>query len=75
MEISPLEECFDKHNFEELNNIDTSMLSNAVMFYQNNFTNENGAFFDVGSNAGSFIKVLQMQTLHQISIVLNHIPC
>ena len=59
MEISPLEECFDKHNFEELNNIDTSMLSNAVMFYQNNFTNENGAFFDIGSNAGSFIKVLQ----------------
>ena len=52
-------QCFDKHNFEELNNIDIHMLRNAFLFYKNKFSNTNGAFFDIGTNAGSFVKVLQ----------------
>lgn len=59
MDISPFLQCFDKHNFEELNNIDVNMLYNAVSFYKNKYSNTNGIFFDIGTNAGSFIKVLQ----------------
>ena len=59
MDISHFSQCFDKHNFEELNDIDVNTLYNAIMFYQNKFSNINGVFFDIGSNAGSFVKVLQ----------------
>lgn len=54
-------QCFDKHNFHELNNIDVDILYNAVKFYKDNFINndnKDAVFFDVGSNAGSFLKVL-----------------
>ena len=59
MDISPLSQCFDKHNFEELNNIDVNILYNAILFYKNKYSNTNGVFFDIGSNAGSFVKVLK----------------
>lgn len=51
--------CFDNHSFEELNNIDLDTLEKAFLFYQNKFVNQNGIFFDVGTNAGSFIKILK----------------
>lgn len=57
MDITPFMECYDKHNFQELNNLDVKMLYNVVGFCKTKFT-ENGVFFDIGSNAGSFIKVL-----------------
>jgi FkbM family methyltransferase len=65
MDISPFVQCFDKHNFEELNNLDINMLFNAVLFYKNNFSNTNGVFFDIGSNSGSFVKVLQQFDISQ----------
>ena len=54
-----MERCFEKHNFEELNNIDCGLLYNAIQFYKNKFNNSIGLnYFDVGCNAGSFVKVL-----------------
>jgi FkbM family methyltransferase len=51
--------CFDKHNFDELNNIDVDKLQAAVQFFFNTTEKKmNYVFFDVGTNAGSFIKVL-----------------
>ena len=49
--------CYEKHNFVELNNIDISTLINILSFHLKLFP-ENKVFFDVGSNAGSFIKAL-----------------
>ena len=64
MDISRFSQCFDKHNFEEMNNIDVNILYKAIMFYKNNFSNTNGVFFDIGTNAGSFVKVLQNCNIH-----------
>jgi len=62
-------QCFDKHNFEELNNIDVNVLYNSLLFYKNKFSNMDGVFFDIGTNAGSFVKVLQYFN------VTNNIHC
>ena len=52
-------QCFDKHNFEELNNIDLRMLFNVFMFHTSKFPVQNNSiFFDVGTNGGSFLKIL-----------------
>jgi FkbM family methyltransferase len=52
-------QCFDKHNFQELNNIDVRMLYNVFMFHISKFPIQNNSiFFDVGTNAGSFLKIL-----------------
>jgi FkbM family methyltransferase len=55
-----MERCFEKHNFQELNNFDCGMLTNAIYFYKNYFINrgEKEIYFDIGCNAGSFVKVL-----------------
>lgn len=37
-------QCFDKHNFEELNNIDVNVLYNSLLFYKNKFLNMDGVF-------------------------------
>jgi hypothetical protein len=51
--------CFQKHSFEELNNIDESKLRTFMnIFLERHKLNENSNIFDVGTNAGSFIKVL-----------------
>lgn len=51
--------CFDKHDFQELSNIDVRMLYNVFMYHKNIFPIEkNSVFFDVGTNAGSFLKIL-----------------
>ena len=55
-----MERCFEKHSFQELNDIDFTILQKIVF----NFTqfkkslNTEFIFFDVGTNAGSFIKAL-----------------
>jgi hypothetical protein len=59
MDTSHFSQCFDKHNFEELNNLDVNILYEALLFYKNKFPNSNGSIFDIGCNAGSFVKVLQ----------------
>jgi len=51
--------CFEKHSFEELNNIDTFYLHNVFEFYLNKFNNRTSAIFDVGANCGSFVGVVQ----------------
>ena len=51
--------CFQKHPFEELNSIDEDKLTRFMnIFLQTHKLNENSNIFDVGTNAGSFIKVL-----------------
>ena len=51
--------CFEKHNFNELNNIDVRMLYDVLQYHLKLFPeSKNGIIFDVGTNAGSFIKVL-----------------
>ena len=44
-----LQECFEKHSFEELNNIDYHMLDRAFTFYNNLFKhNSHSIYFDRG---------------------------
>ena len=51
--MSAFENCFDKHSFTELNNLDVSMFHVALKFCIRNCNiNANGHFFDIGSNAG-----------------------
>lgn len=57
--MNSLEKCFEKHSFNELNNIDYDILHKAFSFYLNKFNNKTSVIFDVGANAGSFVKVLQ----------------
>ena len=56
--MSHFEECFDRHNFNELNSFDYDMLYNVFLFYVNRGFRTDGIFLDVGSNGGSFVKVL-----------------
>ncbi len=54
------EQCFDKHDYNELNNIDVRMLYNVFLFHQKIFPGHSESiYFDVGTNAGSFLKVLE----------------
>ena len=53
------DKCFDKHDFNELNNLDYNILNNAIDFFKQTNQNNNSIFFDVGCNAGSFVKVLE----------------
>ena len=53
------ERCFEKHNFNELNNLDANILYNTILYYKNKYKNNPEVIFDVGCNAGSFIKVLE----------------
>jgi FkbM family methyltransferase len=50
--------CFDKHNFNELNSIDQNILYKSILFYKNIYNSNPNIVFDVGCNAGSFLKVL-----------------
>ena len=58
---SIFERCFEKHNFDELNNMDFHMLNHAFQIFLNNYKLDDNkpVIFDVGSNCGSFIKVLE----------------
>ena len=48
-----MKRCFEKHNFEELNNIDCGLLYNAIQFYNNKFNQSNNGkdkvFFDISN--------------------------
>ena len=33
--------CFDKHNFNELNNLDVNILHNSILYYKNKYINNN----------------------------------
>lgn len=57
--MSSIEKCFEKHSFNELNNLDYDILHRAFNFYLNKFNNKTSIIFDVGSNSGSFVNVLQ----------------
>ena len=60
MDVPWFDKCFDKHNFNELNNLDYNILNHVVQqFKQYDKITTDPVFFDVGCNAGSFIKVLQ----------------
>jgi len=68
-----LERCFDKHSFHELNNLDIYMFQSALDFCIRNCNiNPNGCFFDVGSNAGSFVKIAYGYTFTNIHCFEPH---
>ena len=48
--------CFEKHDFNELNNLDIYILNNAVLKFIKLYNNNNNIIFDVGTNAGSLLK-------------------
>jgi len=57
-----MERCFEKHSFQELNDIDFKILQ-KILFHFATFRqslNKESVFFDVGTNAGSFIKALDV---------------
>ena len=56
--MSVFEHCFEKHSFGELNDIDIQIFHRAIDFCIRNCNiDQNGHFFDIGSNAGSFVKI------------------
>lgn len=57
-----MNKCFDKHSFAELNMIDSGMFKDALNMTNDifHFDKESGVFVDVGSCAGSFVRVLGM---------------
>ena len=55
--------CFDKHPLHELNDIDVYKFDTILNIFINKFGfNEESVFFDVGCNAGSFIKIVKIST-------------
>jgi FkbM family methyltransferase len=58
-QLQKFDRCFEKHNFNELNNLDSRMLDYTTKLFKQNNKNPSPIFFDVGCNAGSFVKVLQ----------------
>jgi FkbM family methyltransferase len=55
-----LNRCFEKHSFQDLNSYDSEMLRNMICRTIELFPDSvDGVFFDVGCNAGSFVKALQ----------------
>lgn len=65
MDTSFFQHCFEKHSFEELNNIDISLLYAAVQACISRYSPSEGVFIDVGCNAGSFVKALQAVPIRQ----------
>lgn len=60
IQSSFFERCFEKHGFDELNNIDVGILYHVLKYHFGIYPCETtSVFFDVGTNAGSFVKVLQ----------------
>jgi len=57
--MSSFSNCFAKHSFEELNSIDHYKLVKFIdKFIEDHKFNENSNIFDIGTNAGSFVKAL-----------------
>lgn len=51
--------CFDKHGFQELNDIDVPMLYKVFKFFIDKYgITDDTVIFDIGCNAGSFVKVV-----------------
>jgi FkbM family methyltransferase len=54
-----LHNCFNIHKFDELNNCDYNTLCESILFFKSKYPNKtNTIFFDIGCNAGSFVKAL-----------------
>jgi FkbM family methyltransferase len=53
------QDCFQKHSFNELNDIDVNIFIRVLNPLIHRFKNP-PVIFDVGCNAGSFVKVLKM---------------
>lgn len=73
-QFGSLDQCFEKHPFEELNDIDFHMLQYAICFCIQKFGYSGGVFFDVGANCGSFVKALQSLTIQQNIICFEPHP-
>jgi FkbM family methyltransferase len=58
MSYIELNKCYNECSFDELNNFDCEMLYMTLNYIMPKIKNERGYFFDVGCNAGSFIKAL-----------------
>jgi FkbM family methyltransferase len=67
---SNLVRCFEKHSFEELNNLDINVfeLCNPVI----DSLDKSGVFIDIGCNAGSFIKYLLNKNITNVHAFEPH---
>lgn len=65
MDRSQFERCFEKHTFNELNNIDCNIFDESLKYFYKYNKEPEPVFFDVGCNAGSFIKVLDRNKIKQ----------
>jgi len=54
-----MENCFKKHSFQELNNIDMDVFRKIYRKYRYIFHKKNGVYFDIGCNAGSFVRFIE----------------
>jgi FkbM family methyltransferase len=60
--------CFDKHSLYELNNLDVDKFNIILNLFKNKFgIHTNSTFFDIGCNAGSFVKTI----IHSLNINSN----
>jgi FkbM family methyltransferase len=57
-----MERCFEKYSFQELNTIDFKILQEVLFYFKTSkqSLHPESVFFDVGTNAGSFIKALDL---------------
>jgi FkbM family methyltransferase len=64
--MSNYERCFERHSLAELNNIDIEKFDVVLQKYKHVFKNDSSSvIFDVGCNAGSFIKALKHHGIDQ----------
>lgn len=63
--MNTFDKCFDAHSLLYLNDIDYNKITDLFNLYTNKFKlSKDSVFFDVGCNAGSFVKVLQHKNIH-----------
>ncbi len=62
--MSNYERCFEKHSFHELNSIAVDKFDIVLRKHRDFFKND-AVLFDVGCNAGSFIKTLKSHGIEQ----------
>jgi len=66
------EKCFDQHDFNELNDLDAHLIRFAIKLFMTTNKKTNPVLFDVGTNAGSFVKVVQEFGLHNVHCFEPH---
>ena len=66
------ERCFDQHDFNELNDLDAHLIRFAIKLFTATNKKQSPVLFDVGTNAGSFVKVVQEQGFRNVHCFEPH---